>query len=385
MNILHVVPTYLPATRYGGPIYSVHGLCSALAANDVSVSVYTTSVDGSGNSEVEHGREYIKDGVKIIYFESRLLRRIYYSAPLRSALEEYIGKFDLLHLHSIFLYPTNIAARIALRHRVPYVLSPRGMLEKGLINSKSSIIKRTWLALIEKKTIENASLIHLTSERESRELDQFGYRYPGRVVIPNGVDRVTHPANRQNNPSDRFRILFLGRVNWKKRIYSLIESLQHLDFKIRLVIAGNDEEGHISMLKGLITDLDLDSDEKFQIVFTGQVNTTEKQDLYLNSDVMVLPSMSENFGNTVIEALAAGCPVIVTPQVGASDVVRHANAGLITDGKPGSIASCITKIRNNPDLARQMSVNGISEIRQNYLWETIAVRMNNAYRQVANA
>lgn len=371
MKILHVVPTYLPATRYGGPIHSVHGLCSALASEQVSVSVYTTSVDGPENSDVDHDRAYIKDDVEIVYFESRYLRRIYYSAGLSSALRENICNFDLLHLHSIFLYPTNVAARIARRNHVPYVLSPRGMLEKGLIKSKSSIIKNAWLALIEKKTIENASLIHLTSDRESRELDNFNYDFPDRVIIPNGVADVHCKYDRKHSEPERFQILFLGRINWKKQIDKIIEALKHIDFKINFIIAGNDEEGYRSILDRLIVDLDLNSDEKIQIRFIGEVNNAQKKSLYLNSDAMLLPSKSENFGNTVIESLAMGCPVIVTPEVGASDIVRHAQAGLITDGSAHSIASCISKIKNNPLLARQMSDNGINEVRENYIWKKL--------------
>lgn len=56
MRLLHVVPTYLPATRYGGPIYSVHGLCKALTAHGHEVYVFTTKVDGPGDSAVPLGQ-----------------------------------------------------------------------------------------------------------------------------------------------------------------------------------------------------------------------------------------------------------------------------------------------------------------------------------------
>ena len=387
MKILHVVPTYLPATRYGGPIYSVHGLCSSLVDEGLSVSVYTTSVDGQKNSKVEHGRIYDQDNVKIVYFKSKYLRRIYYSAALKSALENTICEYDLLHLHSIFLYPTNIAARIAKRNKVPYVLSPRGMLEKSLIKSKSSLVKNTWLSLIEKKTIENASLIHLTSDRELTELAKFDYDFPDTVVIPNGVEAVVGDEDIKNLNSSRFQLLFIGRINWKKQIDKIIVSLQHIDFEIDLIIAGNDEEGYQSILERLIVELNLDSSKKVQIKFIGEVNHEQKNRLYLNADVMLLPSKSENFGNTVIEAMAMGCPVIVTPEVGASHIVKQAKAGLITDGRPQSIALCVSQIKNNPGLAREMSINGINEIRKNYLWKKIASRMTSAYQNLicANA
>ena len=76
LRLLHVVPTYLPALRYGGPIRSVHALCRALAAAGHDVHVFTTSVDGLGDSDVLLGRPVDLEGVKVTYFPSRLLRRL---------------------------------------------------------------------------------------------------------------------------------------------------------------------------------------------------------------------------------------------------------------------------------------------------------------------
>ena len=130
MKILHVVPTYYPAVRYGGPIYSVHALCRALAAAGHQVHVFTTSVDGPKDSDVPHGRPVDLDGVQVHYFHSRWLRRIYYSGELTGALRSMAGDFDVVHLHSVFLFPTWAGARSAAQARVPYVLSPRGMLDR---------------------------------------------------------------------------------------------------------------------------------------------------------------------------------------------------------------------------------------------------------------
>ena len=68
MKILHVVPTYYPAVRYGGPIRSVHGLASALAAQGHDVHVYTTNVDGEGVLPVPLDRPVQLDGVNVWYF-----------------------------------------------------------------------------------------------------------------------------------------------------------------------------------------------------------------------------------------------------------------------------------------------------------------------------
>src|SRR6266567_5101717 len=132
MRILHVVPSYLPAVRYGGPIFSVHGLCRALAARGHHVEVLTTNVDGSSNSAVPLGVPVSLDGVHVSYFPSKVLRRLYWSPPLARALDTKISSFNLVHLHSVFLWPTWAAVRSAKRARVSYLISPRGMLVKEL-------------------------------------------------------------------------------------------------------------------------------------------------------------------------------------------------------------------------------------------------------------
>src|SRR5262249_36820514 len=103
MRLLHITPTYLPATRYGGPIFSVHGLCRALAARGHTVEVFTTSVDGPANSAVPHDQPVMLDGVAVRYFPSNMLRRLYWAPALRQALRRDMRGADAVHLHSVFL------------------------------------------------------------------------------------------------------------------------------------------------------------------------------------------------------------------------------------------------------------------------------------------
>ena len=188
MKILHVVPTYYPATRYGGPIRSVHGLASAQASQGHDIHVYTTNADGEGVLPVPLDRPVRLDGVNVWYFATSVGRRIYWSPKMRQALALNIKNFDILHLHSVFLWPTTMAARAARKARIPYVLSPRGMLVGDLIRRKSSLAKRAWISLFERRNIEQAAAIHLTSETEASELRALGLRCKRSTVVPNGVD-----------------------------------------------------------------------------------------------------------------------------------------------------------------------------------------------------
>ena len=174
MKLLHVVASYLPAVRYGGTIVSVHGLCRALARRGHDVHVYTTSVDGPDNSPVPHGEAVELDGVNVRYFQSRIFRRLYYAPAMRSALRESMTEFAVVHTHAIYLWPLWTAAREARLAGVPYVVSQRGMLEKDLIERKSAIWKSALIGFVEKRNLEGAAAVHVTSRREAQEAPRSG-------------------------------------------------------------------------------------------------------------------------------------------------------------------------------------------------------------------
>ena len=174
MRILHVVPSYIPAWRYGGPIHSVHGLCKALAARGHEVDVATTNVDGDGDSDVPLERPVALDGVRVHYFPSRRLRRLYYSPRMRAFLQREVPRYDLVHTHSVFLWPTSAAASVARAASKPYVLSPRGMLVRDLIERRSGWLKRAWISAFERRNVKEAAAIHVTSASEGADLLALG-------------------------------------------------------------------------------------------------------------------------------------------------------------------------------------------------------------------
>src|SRR5262245_6236583 len=137
MRILHVVPSYHPAVRYGGPVRSVHGLARALVTRGHEVHVYTTNVDGPSNADVPLRVSVDLDGVSVWYFPTTMGRRLYRSLDMDRALGMNMARFDIVHIHSVFLWPTTAAARTARACRVPYILAPRGMLVSDLIRRKS--------------------------------------------------------------------------------------------------------------------------------------------------------------------------------------------------------------------------------------------------------
>jgi len=385
LKILHVVPTYFPATRYGGPIYSVHGLCAGLVRDDNEVHVFTTNVDGDRESKVPLETEVDLDGVKICYFPSIRLRRLYYSPRMLDSLRDKIQEFDMVHLHSIFLWPTWAAARVAREAGVPYVLSPRGMLVPDLIRRKNRWIKSAWLRLIEKKNIEYAAAIHVTSDTEESDLRGFPYAFPPVITIANGIgdpigwvfDDLTSDVAEvvKGEPY----VLCFGRINWKKGLDRLLCAWSEVP-GIRLVIAGNDEDGYVAALREIAHEVDVSD----RVCFLDRaISGADKEALLSTARLLVLASYSENFGNVVPEAMVRGVPVVVTREVGAKDIVERSAGGFVVDAD--DLAEKINVLLQNEDKRKAVGEQGVAWAREHLAWDLVAAQMRVAYESICES
>lgn len=384
MRILHVVPTYLPAVRYGGPIFAVHGLCRALVSRGHKVEVFTTNVDGAGKSAVPVGVPVTLDGVQVRYFSGDFLRRIYWAPSLGQALRREIGGFNLVHLHSVFLWPTWAAARLARKAHVPYLISPRGMLVKGLIERQSRFAKTAWINLIERSNLERACAIHVTSELERAELMRFKWRLPRIAMIPNGVEELESAAGAEPSgdvmeiSSGQPLVLFLGRISWKKGLDRLLNAFA-LTSLGKLAIVGTDDEGLVPKMQQLAEKLQIGDRIRF---LPRTVLGCDKEHLFAAAKLFVLPSYSENFGNTVLEAMQRGVPVVVTPEVGAAEIVRQAGGGIVVQGDPEPLGDAISRLIKDQALARSMGEAGQRYVLERYGWPSIAAQMEALYESL---
>jgi glycosyltransferase involved in cell wall biosynthesis len=367
VRLLHVVPTYLPATRYGGPIYAVHGLCRALVQRGHEVDVFTTNVDGDRDSDVPLGVPVVLDGVSVRYFPSTF-RRLYFSPAMRKALNESIATYDAVHLHSVFLWPTFAAARAARRHGVPYVISPRGMLVPELIARKSRLAKMLWIRAVERRTFANAAAVHFTAQAEWDDARRISIPLPDPFIVPNGIDLP--PAGSAVRLPDT--LLFLGRINWKKGLDRLLDAIKIVP-DVKVVIAGNDEENLTPKLRAQAEQNGIAG----RIDFRGPVSGAAKEELLRTSTALVLPSLSENFGNVVLEAMAVEMPVIVTPEVGLSADVEAGGAGIVTNNLP----EAIQRLLSDSDARATMGKRGRELVQARFTWERVAGEMEQHYKK----
>ena len=396
MRILHVVPTYLPATRYGGPIVAVHSLCRALAARGHAVEVFTTSIDGPGDTAVPYDRPVMLDGVKIRYFASRRLRRLSYAPALMQSLHDEIAGADVVHLHSAFLWPTWRAARLSHKRRIPYVVSPRGMLVKTLIARRNRLIKSAWIALIERSNLKRAAAIHATSAIEAEEIQKFGWRLPRIAVVPNGVDVIEQGARQETRQETRQAapaadiaalagqqplVLFFGRLAQVKGLDRLLRAFARTR-RGTLAIVGNDYEGLAADLSDMARQLQIDGRVR---IIPRTITEAEKECMFAAARVFVLPSYSESFGNVVLEAMQRGLPVIVTPEVGAAEVVKESGGGIVAGGDAPSLGAAIERLTDDAATSAAMGEAGRRHVNERYGWPSVAARMEALYGELKAA
>ncbi|HEY0142591.1 MAG TPA: glycosyltransferase [Thermoanaerobaculia bacterium] len=358
------MPTYLPARRYGGPIVAVHGLCKALVARGHEVTVFTTNVDGDGSLDVPVAQPVDLDGVQVHYF-APLVRRLYASGAMWRALRREVPRHDVVHSHAVWLWPGIAAGDISRKAKVPFVISPRGMLVPELISRKSATVKRAWLRLFERQNFAKASAIHFTSRLEQEEAARTGVPLHHPFVVPNGIDLVARPhVEREENT-----LLFLGRINWKKGLDRTIEALPE---GVRLLIAGNDEEGLTPSLRQLAEKRGVAD----RVEFLGPVYDDAKWELLARASLFVLLSTSENFGNAVIEALMMETPVVLSEGVGLAEDVLRAGAGIV---RTNDIAGLLRDRERRAEMGRR----GRELVEREFAWPTVAAKMETAYAQAA--
>ena len=386
MRILHILPAYQPALRYGGPVVAVHGLARALAARGHDVEIMTTNADGGGSSDVPLNVPVRYDGVTVRYFAPAIMRRVFRAPGMSPALRASIATFDLVHIHQLYHWPAWMAARLARANKVPYVVSPRGMLVRELIDRRNYFAKSAWLSLFDRPSLEKARAIHATSELEQAELQRFQFDLPTVTVIPNGVDDpLPEPpegavaADLAAATAGKPFILYLGRLSWKKGLERLIRAFAGTTSGA-LVIAGPDEERQSRRLAALAQNVGVLG--RVHIV-PRLIDGAEKEYLFAQACGFVLPSYSENFGNTVLEAMRRGVPVITTPQVGAADVVRRSGGGIVTRGEPEALSYALARFINHPALARSMGAAGRSHAIAYFGWPEVAERMEQFYAGIA--
>ena len=387
MKVLHVIPSV--SAIHGGPSFAVKLMTRALANTGISVDVATTDDNGKRCLSVPLGQPLKLAEVTYWYFH-RQTSFYKFSWPLTVWLAKHIVDYDLLHIHALFSYAALPASWLAARVGVPYILRPLGTLNRWGMQHRRRRLKQLSFPLIERAIINRASLLHYTSENERDEARALGVERP-HAIIPLGVELEAIPharsqawlAQRAPQLAGRRIVLFLSRIDPIKGLELLLQAFAQVratGAEVGLLIAGHGEPAYVLNLQRLAVGLGIADD----VYWAGFVSGVDKQGALAAADVFALPSYSENFGVAVVEAMAAGLPVVISDQVGINNEVVDAGAGSAVPCEVNQITTALLHVIDDPSARIMMGERGRKLVSERYSIAGTTKMLLEAYSGIAN-
>ena len=364
MKILHVAPSIERA--YGGPTQSLAGYISAsrTVGADVDVAAPFPSireVDVLNDAGAGRVRTFTGYGRGSTAASPSLLRWV--AAHSRS--------YDVVHVHGLFNFISTFAARAAIRAGSAVVIRPFGTLSRYTFEHRRGALKRPWFENLERPNLNRAAAVHFTTatERQEAEWNRLGLGNRAYVVPPPFIS--SSPAL----PGIRNRLvaLFLGRLHPVKNVEALIDAwpavrARHAHATLRVI--GEGSRTYQEKLRQRAGS---------GIEFTGFLSGADKSQALSNATILVLPSLHENFGMVVVEAIAAGLPVVVSEHVQLRDFIAANDLGIVTGDSPDSIARAINAAFSDADLQDRVARNGRRLVGETYNTETIGKQLQTMY------
>ncbi len=391
MKVLHIIPS-IAAVR-GGPSTAVIEMVRSLQNADCEVEIATTNDNGETLLDVPLDGLYEYQGVPVRFFarfspDIAAVREFAFSADLTQWLWRHIQDYDLVHVHAIFSYPSTIVMVIARSKNIPYLVATHGLLCQWALE-QGSRKKKAYLKLIENSNLNNASGLNFNSQLEENEASSL-YLTSAKFVIPHGltVPELIPDAHQRLRayfqlPPQEPIILFLSRIHPKKGLEILIKALADVKTSnFTLIIAGSGDPDYEAQIKSCLLDSGLENCS----LMVGFVDGELKQLLLQGSDLFTLTSYSENFGVAVLEALAAGTPVLLTPGVALAQQIEQNDLGYVVSQEPAAIALAIKKHLDLPELEQEkLSKRTRQFVLDHYSWDKIAQEMLAVYQSVIDS
>jgi glycosyltransferase involved in cell wall biosynthesis len=368
---LHIVQVVASVSdEASGPSYSVSRLCSFLGNTGAHVELHTV-----GSRQVQTCDGYLHEIWDHDWSRIPVLSRLYLSKSLQNALLASSLTADVFHAHGLWLMPNVYPAWVARRAQKPLVISPRGMLGGAALRF-SSLRKQVFWSALQAAAVRGADCLHATSRQEHDEIREFGLRNPI-AIIPNGVDIPTYnPFPRAENGMRT--VLYLGRLHPKKGIDQLIAAWAKVEDRHsgwQLEIVGPLTGSYPEELRRMIAETGI---KRARLM--GPAYGADKTEAYQRSDLFVLPTLNENFGNTIAESLALGIPVITTkgaPWEGLE--TRH--CGWWVDHGVSSLANALDQAMGlDRDRLTDMGRAGHLWMESDFSWDSVASSMLSVYR-----
>ena len=368
MRVLQVSDSL--SVRYGGTAASCAHLANHLAGAGVETSVVTLAADRQGprwplapsviqrvcHPVVPHPLAYCPGLAAIV------------SSPPRP---------QVVHVHGLWRLHYWQATRVAHKANVPVLVSVHGMLHQLALAEKATS-KRLARWLYQDDLLRRAQCLHVTAPEEADQVRALGCEGPV-AVIPWGVDLPTDertPLDAERHPDSR-QILYLGRLAASKGLEPLLRAWARVAPQCpgwRLVIAGAGRDRYEARVRGLAADLGVAD----STIWVGEVDGAERERVFREASLLVLPSSYENFGLVVAEALARGVPAIATHGAPWSALARERCGWWVPVGEDDLVGALSDALSHAEDLPA-MGARGRAFVRAGFAWDATARAMRRLY------
>jgi glycosyltransferase involved in cell wall biosynthesis len=369
--VIHIVPD--GDLTSGGVAYASIRLAHEQARSGVFVNIFEIDSSRRVNASWWCNRvNYFDFRANQNFFQKLMFLRkfIYLNNPI-------------IHFHGLWFPKYFPYILLAYFMKSPCIISPHGSLEPGALRQK--FLKKYFARKIYfDHIVSRATALWACSEKEQSNLRrEFPKVHVDIVSI--GVDvpiLKTEVLDNSKNQDDRIKIiLVISRLNPGKGLVNLINAWGKIqDERWRIIIAGPDENNYRSIVQLEIDKLNLN---KF-ISLIGYINPQERDNLYRQADIFALPSLSENFGIVVAEAMSYGIPVLTTNETPWTKVGLQ--RGCLCVGVSSSEISKGLKVLMDLSKEEKDCINKSARlfIAQNFTWQVIVthskVLLNQLYR-----
>jgi glycosyltransferase involved in cell wall biosynthesis len=343
------------------------------------VTVYTTLANGKEELSYKNGEVKTVEGVEVHYFKRITKDHSHLSPALLWHLWKTVKTFDIIHVHAWWNLVSIGGAVICILRNKKYILSPRGTLGAYSFNNRKSKIKQLFHRLIGKPLLRKA-IFQVSSKKEEDDIRKILGTQTKIYSIPNFVElKAAWNIKSKKNVDKKAHLLFFSRIEEKKGLPFLLEACSQLNFDYQLTIAGTGESTYLEKLKNIAIKLNIEE----KIYWLGQIEAVKKFEVLHEYNLLILPSYDENFANVVIESLASGTPVMISPDVGLADYVEKKDLGWIVKQNSGLMATCLNHIFiDNFQKLNAMSKNSVEIIKQDYAEDYLLKKYMNFYNSM---
>ena len=294
---------------------------------------------------------------------------------------------DIIHVHSVWSYPTLVAHRAARKSGARLVISPRSEMYRDSLKKRAWLKRLFRLAFVD-RVLADAALLHATEDNEAAAIRAFGYR-GALATSPNGVDLSIGQGLESRESArralgidpDAAVLLFLSRLHPRKNPDVLIDAWVKGGFARSgsvLVMAGTaEDESYRSALEARIP-----AEWRGQVRWLGHVEGDDKRRAFAAADLFCLPSKFENFGIAIAEALACGVPVVTTDATPWAELEARDAGRIVPVGDVAALSAALVDVMGrSPQDRAGMGQRG-REVVSSFTWEASAATMATAYRAI---